>query len=122
MIRAYQFSQHGYLLGKSNMRYTTQQEQQVLQRVISNNITEVQEFKKISINSTVYSPMKHVKADCKSDNSLILTYGDTYCSIDCVVRFQTEAGEKCGLFVFEREVTQNVHFNEAKQLNTSVAF
>ncbi|KAK3925568.1 Protein transport protein SEC13 [Frankliniella fusca] len=118
MTRAYQFSQHVYLMGKVTIRNTTEQEQKVLQQLGFINIGAVQEYSKISINSSVYCPMKHVKNGSKSDNSLIYTHGDTYCSIESVVRFQTEEGtDKCGLLVSEHQVTNRTHFNVARHIS-----
>lgn len=117
MTRAHQFSQHVHLMGKFTMRPTTEEELQVLQGLNFPNIARVQEYKKISINSSVYCPMKYVKDDGMSDNSLVFTYGDTYCSILSVVRFQTENGtDKCGLFVLEHRVTNRTPFGEAKHI------
>ncbi|KAK3916442.1 Halomucin, partial [Frankliniella fusca] len=120
LARAVQFSSKVYLLGKVTYRSTTEAERQVLERENFHNIQRVQEYKKIIIGSTVYVPVKNVTPLTKSDNSMVYTYKDTFCSVQSVVRFQypvDEPTDVCGLFVSEHSVTPQCPFKDAKHIS-----
>lgn len=118
LARAVQFSPKVYLLGKVTLRETTEEERQVLENEGFRNVVGVQEFKKTLVRSSVYCPEKYVDPLTYSDNSMVLTYSDTFCSIQSIVRFQSEDGEDtCGLFVKEHSVTDQTPFQYAKHIS-----
>ncbi|XP_052124790.1 uncharacterized protein LOC127749680 isoform X2 [Frankliniella occidentalis] len=103
-----------YLAGRPDTRRTTQSEKQALEDSGFSNVNNVQEFDKILIRSTTYGVPK---GEALSDNSVLYTYSDRFCSVSSVVKFKIEDGsEKCGLFVLCHRVGP-LPFSYAKHIS-----
>lgn len=94
-------------------RRPSQEEVDILRRE-SFNPNLLRAHKKARIRSVKYCPEDQVKEDIKSNDSIIYTHQDTFCTIQNIVTFEHEDQEVCGLFVTEHTV-QNA-FNIAQHI------
>lgn len=94
-----------YVMGEKETR-TSQEEAELLRTqdppFDPPNLLRV--HKKALIKSVKYCSEDVVKKDNKSNNSLIYTHQNTFCTIKKIVTFQHNGSEVCGMFVSEHTV------------------
>ncbi|KAK3908599.1 Dynein heavy chain, cytoplasmic [Frankliniella fusca] len=108
---------HVHVLGpvKANRQLTNSEEQVLVRELI--DIQTIDVYEKIIVNGVVYETQRSRKINALSDNSMIYTHQDTFCTIQDVVTFRRNGRLECGLFVEEHSV-QPQQFTEAQHIAT----
>ncbi|KAJ1518814.1 hypothetical protein ONE63_011575 [Megalurothrips usitatus] len=87
-----------YLLGRGDVRNTTEEERNILLNNHGYDLEELSEYKSVSMRNRM---MCHALAmdDNNCDNSTIYTYNDMFCDIKNIVLLNVRGREEVGMFV-----------------------
>lgn len=96
-----------YFLGKQFIKKPLVEENIVLNR-IGINCEVLSVYHQLLYNSILYTSMEHTNSNSLSNDSIIYTWKDTFCSILHFVNFKHENRKICGVFVLEHEIEQSI--------------